>query len=211
MLYQHLAAHRLFAQHGPAAFGPSGEEIVPPTGHGFEFSFGEADVHSVQVWGDFRPGWSSSMPLGLAAAGISILRGFARRPIEGVWNVELELQALAPNADPESIDYAALAMSAPRAESAVPIVLDSYHADGSSERGRLFLEVQAPDRVGFLGSLLERFAALSLCLDEMTIDTRGGRAFDQFFLTTADGDLPSDESCRALTSALDALVVRPAR
>jgi hypothetical protein len=209
-MLEHLAAHRLFAQQGLLAFaGPDVDEGTPS--HGFEFCFGPADVHSVQLWGDFGPGWSSAVPLGLAAAGISILRGFARRTIDRAWTVELEVQALAPDADPESIDYAALAMSPARPAPAVPFTLDSYYADGSPERGRLFLEVQAPDRLGFLGSLLDRLAALSLHLDEMTIDTRRGRAFDQFFLKTPDGELPSEESCRALTSALDELVVRPAR
>ena len=40
---------------------------------------------------------------------------------------------------------------------AVPITLDSYYVDGSPESGPyVFVEVRGPDRVGFLGSLLER-------------------------------------------------------
>jgi hypothetical protein len=143
---------------------------------------------------------------------MDILRGYAQRAAERSWTAHVQLRAARPDVDPRSIDYVQLAAAPASARSPVDIELDSYYVDGSPDSGgTLFLEVRAPDRIGFLGSLLDRLAGLSLFPDEMAIDTRGGRVFDRFHLKTAEGRLPSDASRRALAGTLDGLVSRLAR
>jgi hypothetical protein len=206
-----LNSHRLFAHRGRFALVEP-EDEAPSAGRGFTLSSWPGGVHRVKLWGELAPGWAGTFSLGLAAAGIDILRGYAQRTAERSWTAHVQLRAARPDVDPKSIDYARLAAAPVSAVSPSDVVLDSYYVDGSPDSGgTLFLEVRAPDRIGFLGSLLDRLAGLSLFPDEMAIDTRGGRVFDRFHLKTSEGRLPSDAARRALAGALDGLVSRPAR
>ena len=68
----------------------------------------------------------------------------------------------------------------------------------------LDLEVQGPDRLGFLGSLLCSLARLELSPREMLITTSDGEAHDRFFLKTISGAVPSEATRRLLQVTLDA-------
>jgi UTP:GlnB (protein PII) uridylyltransferase len=106
-------------------------------------------------------------------------------------------------ADPDSIDYLSLTLEPPPPH-APPLVLDAFSVDGSPERGGLlYLEVRGPDRVGFLGSLLQTLSTLALVPREMWVATRDGEARDRFLLSGTDGSLPADEKRQALEEALD--------
>jgi hypothetical protein len=168
---------------------------------------------SVRVWGTLGPFWADALALGLTAARISILRGFARQDGTGRWIADF-LLAPGPDApEPSSLDFLALAFGASSPGDGGPIVLSQYALDGSPDVGpSLYLEVRGPDRLGFLGSLLRRLARLGLSPREMLITTRDGEAFDRFFLKTVSGALPSEEVRRALEESLDAAVLdsRPA-
>ena len=164
--------------------------------------------HTLRLQGGFPAGWCGRLSLGLSAAGVSIVRGFARRIGDSDWVAELQVLAEDAAADPASLDLLALATAPPPAGPPAPITLDSYYVDGSPESGaHVFLEARGPDRVGFLGSLLERLAALSLFPDQMSIETWNGHALDCFYLRSErpGGRLRAPEAARELSAMLDGL------
>ncbi len=160
-------------------------------------------LYSVRLWGPLHPLWADRFTRGLSNVGISILNGFARQEPSGSWGAEFLVTPTPGASDPETIDYVSLTREPPPPY-APPLVLDRFAVDGSPERGGLlYLEIQGPDRVGFLGSLLQTLTELSLVPREMWVATRSGEACDRFLLSSSDGRLPTDEQRRALEEALD--------
>jgi hypothetical protein len=159
-------------------------------------------LYSVRLWGPLHPLWADRFTRGLSSMGISILNGFARQEASGSWGAEFLVTPMPGASDPETVDYMSLT-SEPPPPHAPPLVLDGFAVDGSPERGGLlYLEVKGPDRVGFLGSLLQTLSGLQLVPREMWVATRDGEACDRFLLSSSDGSLPRDEKRRALEEAL---------
>jgi len=159
---------------------------------------------SVRLWGHLGPLWADAFSLGLSNARINILRGFARQDGVGRWIADFLLAPGADAADPESLDFLALAFGAHAPGEGAPVVLTHYSLDGGPELGpALYLEVRGPDRLGFLGSLLRSLARLGLSPREMRISTRNDEAFDCFLLKTVSGGVPTDEVRRALEARLE--------
>ena len=162
---------------------------------------------SVRIWGTLGPFWADAFSLGLADAGISILRGFARQDGAGRWIADFVLSPGTASPAPSSLDFLFLASRPPAVRDGGPIVLSAYALDGGPDVGpSLYLEVRGPDRLGFLGSLLRALARLELSPREMLITTRDGEAFDRFYLKTLTGGIPSDDVRRALEDRLAAAV-----
>jgi hypothetical protein len=161
-------------------------------------------LYSVRLWGPLHPLWADRFTRGLSNMGISILNGFARQESSSAsWGAEFLVTPMPGAADPDSIDYMSLTLEPPPPH-APPLVLDAFAVDGSPERGGLlYLEVRGPDRVGFLGSLLQTLSRLELVPREMWVATRDGEACDRFLLSAADGSLPGDDKRQALEEALD--------
>jgi hypothetical protein len=167
---------------------------------------------SVRVWGRLGPFWADAFSLGLAGARISIRRGFARQDGEGRWIADFLLSPGTDAPEPSSLDFLALVLGGMVPGDGEPIVLSDYALDGSPDVGpALYLEVQGPDRLRFLGSLLRSLARLDLSPREMLITTSDGEARDRFFLKTISGAVPSDATRRLLQTSLDAAVLRPPR
>ena len=85
--------------------------------------------------------------------------------------------------------------------------------DGSPESGPyVFLEVRGPDRVGFLGSLLERLRDIGLFPEQMSVETWAGQARDTFYLRSArPGARPrSEDAARELAALLEPLRAKAA-
>jgi len=167
---------------------------------------------SVRVWGRLGPFWADAFSLGLASARISIRRGFARQDGEGRWIADFLLSPGPDAPEPSSLDFLSLAFGGTAPDDGGPIVLSHYALDGSPDVGpALYLEVQGPDRLGFLGSLLRWLARLDLSPREMLITTSDGEARDRFFLKTTTGAVPSEMTRRILRASLDAAVLPPSR
>jgi hypothetical protein len=160
---------------------------------------------SVRVWGRLGPFWADALSLGLASARISIQRGFARQDGAGRWIADFLLSPGAHAPEPSSLDLLSLVLGGPAVDDGGPTVLSHYALDGSPDVGpALYLEVQGPDRLGFLGSLLRSLARLELSPREMLITTSDGEAHDRFFLKTISGAVPSEATRRLLQVTLDA-------
>jgi UTP:GlnB (protein PII) uridylyltransferase len=87
----------------------------------------------------------------------------------------------------------------------LPIVVESYSIDRDAERGVLVVELRGLDRVGFLGSLLERLSGLLLFPVEMQIEPAGASVVDRFSLQALGGGEPSLLAERSLAALLDQL------
>jgi hypothetical protein len=160
---------------------------------------------SVRVWGRLGPFWADTFSLGLANAQISIRRGFARQDGEGRWIADFVLSPGVGAPEPVSLDFLSLMLGGPAPGDGGPIVLSHYALDGGPDVGpALYLEVQGPDRLGFLGSLLRSLARLELSPREMLITTSEGEAHDRFFLKTISGAVPSQATRRLLERTLAA-------
>lgn len=179
--------------------GPTPRVRLQPRGAG---SF------SLRLEGAFPDGWCGRLSLGLSQARLGIVRGFARRVDGGGWVAELHLFAQDGLADPRSVDALALATAQAAPGPPAAITLDSYYIDASPESGPyVFLEVRGPDRVGFLGSLLERLARLGLFPEQMSVETWAGQARDTFYLRASrpGARLRSEEVARELETLLEPL------
>lgn len=160
----------------------------------------------VRLSGRMRPGWCGNLSSGLAGRGVDILRGHAASEGAGSWSAEFELRCPADvNLSPSSL--CRLLEADATAGFASPIELARYRLETSPARGGcLFLEVEAPDRVGVLAALLRRLAYHALFPVELRLDSSGSRARDQLWLRAGGDRTPSRRIEVALAASLEALV-----
>ena len=152
--------------------------------------------------------WAAHLCSGLAHHHLSVLRGSARRTGD-TWRARFELERLAPRVDPHRIDYLRLCRSRAERSATAPLRLERFSvAESLSIFPALDVWVEAPDRLGLLGALLERLAFLALVPDEMWIETRDGRAFDRFRVRNAEGGLPSRATRQVLREVLAGHLLR---
>ena len=161
--------------------------------------------YTLELRGRLPPSWSGQLFLGLSRLGMSISRGFAKRSMDG-WVAEIDFVIGSGSADPATVDYRAPATARSARGAAVPITLRSYSLRGPTSDGAVHLRVDGTDQLGFLGSLLQHLAFLSLFPVQVTIDTRGDRVSDAFLLKSTGGRAPSEKACAALRRLLDGLI-----
>ncbi len=160
----------------------------------------------LRLEGRLPPGWAGALSLGLSRRGIAVVRGFGRKTPRGHWVAEIQMRAGSLGRDPRAVDYGALALSGSRDVGRVAIRLEGFRVERQTPGGPLLLEVAGEDRVGFLGSLLDSLAGLSLFPEEMEIDTLASLAHDRFQLRATGGRSPSDEAQRALGRLLRSMI-----
>jgi len=146
--------------------------------------------------------WAASLCNGLAAHRLSVVRGTAERSGDA-WRARFEIERLAPRVDIQRIDYIGLCRARAPHRAAAPLRLDRFSvAESLSLFPALDVWIEAPDRLGLLGALLERLAFLALVPDGMAIETRDGRALDRLRVRTAEGGLPSRATQAVLREVL---------
>jgi hypothetical protein len=183
-------------------------DVSDPRGAASSVSLLAGGMRSVKLGGNLPSGWCGNLMTSLSRAGISVTRGFAKRVSDEGWIAEFQIQAAGAGADSIAIDYLSMARSQPPPGPPAEIALDSYYVDASPESGQyLFLEVHGYDRVGFLASLLDRLAHLSLLPEQISLETWEGRALDCFHLKAAGGGPPRAATARELAAMLEALRV----
>lgn len=165
------------------------------------------DRHLVSLAGRFPSGWAGGFTRGLAEAGINIESGFGSRNARGFWTAEFELRRTRSSLDPARIDYGGL-LRAPQIRSLLmPIRLYRYSAVRRNGEQRVYLDVEAPDQVGFLAQLLSQLAFFSLFPVEMRIETKQGHVHDTVHLASVAGGAPSEPAILALRRDLDGLLL----
>lgn len=171
---------------------------------------GPGDRAILRVAGALPPGWCGNLATGLARRGIGIDSGHALCVHPGHWRGEFTLDC--PRGErPLPTQLAPLLEVDAGAGFTTPIELLDYRLEPSRTReGCLILEVEGPDRVGFLAALLRRLAYLALFPVELRLETRRGLAHDRLWLRGAGGRAPLPRTEKALAASLDALVCRRA-
>lgn len=170
-----------------------------------EVTRGKGGTFRVQLEGSFPTGWAGSLSLALARAHIAIVSGVARKTGPRRWTVAIVVRPQSERAHPERVDYLALAHRRSPLDTAVPIDVTSFAVVADDKTGALLVEVKGPDRIGFLGSLLDRLAGLALFPEDMTIETQDDLALDRFALKAPGGHTPSAEAHQALMALLEDL------
>ena len=179
---------------------------------GFEVRRLGSDRHLLILWGHLGARWADPLCRGLGRAGLSIRRGFAVRqqendPSSG-WRARFEIVREEASTDPVLLDYLEL-LARGRTPSRTPIVLSEYQlSESSAHGGSLYLEMRAPDHLGFLGAILERLSFLSLAPVEMRIETLETGVHDQFWLRARDGSVPRPRARKLLAEVLDGRLLR---
>ncbi|MDH3686568.1 MAG: hypothetical protein OEP95_10095 [Myxococcales bacterium] len=164
----------------------------------------------LELWGPLEPGWADPLCRGLSRAGVSIRRGFAlcTRESVPVWHTRFELQRDEDSTDPLLLDYLEL-VARGRTPGRAPIQLSDYEISESDRHGgTLLIRLQGPDRIGFLGGVLERLSFLELTPVEMRIETGEDGVDDTFFVHSRSGDLPSEATRKLLGEILDGRLLR---
>jgi hypothetical protein len=168
----------------------SDDPFKTPTGS--ECSRKPSGQYLLKIWGRFPPDWLGNISSGISKNRISIISGSAKK-VDNVWHAEFVLEKTPEASDPGKIDYLALALETPDRATSTAISLDSYllGEEPGNHDGALYLEVKAPDQLGFLGSLINRFAFYALFPETVIIETVNGMIFDRFWIKGVGGCLPS--------------------
>jgi hypothetical protein len=170
-----------------------------------EVTAGPGGTFRVCLEGSFPTSWFGSLSLGLARADIAIVSGVARRTGPRRWTTAIVVRPQSGDARPQRVDYLGLAHQRHPLGTAAPIEILSFAIEADEKTGALLLEVKGPDRIGFLGSLLDRLAGLALFPEDMTIETEDDLALDRFALKAMGGHTPSAEAHQALVTLLEDL------
>ena len=150
-------------------------------------------LHRVELAGSFpHPHWLAFLCGGLSASGVSVVSGRAFRTAPMAWEGHLLV-----GGEVAGLDIVALAGRRPPMRDAAFPVLTWSTVERRSD-GLLYLSLEAPDVLGFLGRLLGRMALLTLLPAEVDITTVDGRISDRFVLSGIGSTPPSDDVVDAL-------------
>jgi hypothetical protein len=166
-------------------------------------------THRVELWDAMPVGWLGNFTRAATRLNLDIVRGVARRNAERRWSAEFEVRGAADR-ELEQIDFLKLTREPSDASSVLGLELSGFELSRSSERvGVLALRIQAPDRVGFLASLLAHLAGFVLFPEEIRIDTYQQEARDSLWLSSVGGQSPAPEIEAALRASLRACTRDP--
>jgi hypothetical protein len=183
--------------------GTETAKFVRSSDSGFEMLKNEQGHYELKIWGKFPPRWLANLTSGLSDRDINIHRGAAHKVTASFWEGTLEVSPAAGGGFPESLDFIALTRDIHVSERADNIRLERFTVQ--RQEGAFIVEIEAPDSVGFLVTLLKKFAFFSLFPVEVRIDTPSGRVRDSFRLKGIGGMAPSDASFHGLKTELDKL------
>ena len=159
-------------------------------------------LHRVELAGSFaHPHWLAFLCGGLSAHGVSVVSGHAARTGPLLWEGHLLVESDFADLDLSDLDIVALAGRRPPMRDAAAPVL-SWSVVERRADGLLYLSLEAPDALGFLGRLLGRMALLTLLPTEVEITTVGGRISDRFVLSGIGSSAPSEDVLDALRAML---------
>ena len=132
----------------------------------------------VRLQGSFpHPHWVAFLFSGLSNLKVSVIAGMATRGANQEWDARFDLDFTRSEANPESLDYLALAQQ----QTSLAFQPPQISRFQISRRFDQALEVvlQAPDQIGFLGRMLVKMSMMTLFPTEMQIDTINGQINDR--------------------------------
>ncbi|HOP41458.1 MAG TPA: hypothetical protein PLI53_10495 [Geobacteraceae bacterium] len=182
----------------------SGSRLVNPAEPGFEIVPTGSGTYVLKLWGKLHPGCIGSLSSGLSRNKINIIRGQAVKSISH-WDILLEIAKSGFATDPNKLDLLALA----KEEDNDDVPQDSFSISRftleppEKHNDALYLEVKAPDQLGFLGRILNRLAFLLLFPEKIMIDTVNNRIYDKFWIRGLGGNPPSATAQAALRKKLE--------
>ena len=150
----------------------------------------------------FPARWCANLSLHCFGAGLGIVDAEAQRIGASRWIGVFTLRAVAPVAEPPSLDLLRMATRRPQL-APVDVVLDAFAVELSSAIPReLRVRIAAPDRLGLLAALFERFDALGLEPTRVSVATLGGLAVDAFRLAGRPGTRLGRPAAQRLEASL---------
>lgn len=158
---------------------------------------------TLRLDGVFMAGFVGSLAAGLAAHGVSIVKGFAEANVFGEWEAELEIERSPDGTWPGLADFVRFADRDVRDYSAARVQLSTGSASRVPDHGgSLLVIVEGEDQIGFLASVLNRLAQVALYPVEIAVSTTAGRAADRFWLRAPGHREPRPEALQAVSLAL---------
>jgi len=168
-----------------------------PRGRAFRLTpLAGAHAWSLAIWGALPSRWCGNLTLNCTGFGIDILHCEAERFGRGRWSALFVLDASRARSDPRAMDFLHMSLRRPalfRAAAGMRIegfrLAPPDEADGDLG-GDLGVDVWAPDRLGLLAVLLDRFESLGLVPAAIRATSEDGVARDHFRLTGQAGPPP---------------------
>ena len=169
---------------------------------GFRITPNPVGTHRVELWDTMPVGWLGNFTRATAGLSLDIVRGVARRGAHARWSADFEVH----NGGLEEItrvDFLGLARRHSEDFETPALELSGFEMQRASDGlGSIVLTVRAPDRTGFLASLLSHLAGFVLFPTEIRIDTFKGEALDVIGLSSVGGESPTPEIETALRVSL---------
>ena len=162
----------------------------------------------LDIWGSFPPDWCGNLSLQCYAARLCVVSGEALRVRASYWAGRFFLTS-AGGESPERHDFVRMAQRRPQALLPPDAMrIDTLRITRGGDGAEIALA--APDRLGFLAYVLDRFAFCGLYPHRMALRTSPeGRIDDWFQVFGVAGTPPSERALAMLSSVLTPGVRRP--
>lgn len=166
----------------------------------------EDDRYILKINGSFKPGWLARLSMGLSELKINIISGRGERGHGLRWDAEFELSN-PTHANLEGVDFEALIERETPKTNIENLELScfGFKPDHASDN-KVWVEVQGPDKLGFLQNILKTFALYSLFPSKLEVSTDRDQAIDRFLLTGIAGASPSKSALDGLEQTFQSLL-----
>jgi hypothetical protein len=163
----------------------------------------EGECFRLEIWGSFPPDWCGNLSLQCYAAKLSVVSAEARR-VRASYCAGRFLLASTGSESVERLDFARMAMRLPKAvRPPAEIEIDELRIERSARSGGAEVRLAAPDRLGFLAFVLNRFAFCGLYPHGLVLRTSpDGRIDDWFEVFGVGGTSPTEGALAALAKVL---------
>jgi len=152
-----------------------------------------------------RPHWVAHLFAALSQLHVSIVSGEATQFKGGEWTSKFVLNFTSSSADPNRLDYSALAEQTPSGERSTTPKLSRFEILRTPDQ-LIEVQLEGPDQIGFLAAILARVSGLALFPSRLEIDTVAGRIKDCIVLRGIADRGPSEAAFQSLERMLRSFV-----
>jgi hypothetical protein len=151
------------------------------------------------------PHWFVHLFASLSQLQVSIISGHAEQVGPGEWESTFMLDFSRSSADPTELDYSAFATQNTKLDRSITPKLSRFKLVRRPDQ-LLDLQLEGPDQIGFLASILGRVSGLALFPSLLEIRTVTGQIKDAIVLRGIGNRPPSEEAYQALGTMLRSFV-----